>query len=81
MGVTRVLKGALTACIFITIIQLGIAANAASDEEIDDSHITVLTSENFDAIIKPVKHALVGDKYFYSCWLINSCFQRRFRLL
>ncbi|KAG7668912.1 hypothetical protein Ndes2437B_g06646 [Nannochloris sp. 'desiccata'] len=64
MGVRSVLKRALFVCILIN-IHLGLAVNAASDEEIDDSHITVLTSKNFDEVVKPAKHALVE---FYAPW-------------
>jgi len=65
MGVARVLKGAFIVCILIN-INLAIAVDAASDEEIDDSHITVLTSKNFSEIVKPAKHALVSGNLLMS---------------
>ena len=51
------LKSALIVCILIS-VQLGLAEE---EPKIDDSHITVLTTKNFDETVKPVKHALVSD--------------------
>ena len=72
MGPRRVLKSALIVCIII-FIHMGIAVKADSEEEIDDSHITVLTNKNFDKILKPAKHALVSKSRRCRLFL-SSCF-------
>jgi hypothetical protein len=57
MGARSLLRSALIVCILLNV---GFAAKEEDEPKIDDSHITVLTTKNFDEVVKPVKHALVS---------------------
>jgi hypothetical protein len=60
MRARTVLRGILILIVCI----LGIRINSVIAEEtkvVNESHITILNSKNFDDIVKPAKHALVSE--------------------